>query len=276
MTIDATLQQAAQAIRKADVLLLAAGAGMGVDSGLPDFRGKEGFWRAYPPFATQGLAFSDLARPEWFARDPELAWGFYGHRLNLYRATQPHAGFDRLLRWAGEKPGGAFVFTSNVDGQFQKAGFREEEIWECHGSIHYLQCSRPCTEAVWSAEALQVEIDPATFRAVSTLPTCPQCGAVARPNILLFGDSMYLSHRSERQQEGLIQWINGEQADSLAIIECGAGTAIPTVRLTTENLMRQVGCPLIRINVHESEGPLGALSLPMGAAEALGRIDELL
>jgi len=66
---------------------LGAGAGMGVDSGLPDFRGDEGFWKAYPPMAKLGIRFSSMANPRWFESDPELAWGFYGHRLNLYRAT---------------------------------------------------------------------------------------------------------------------------------------------------------------------------------------------
>jgi hypothetical protein len=46
-----TISQAARAIQKADAVLITAGAGMGVDSGLPDFRGDEGFWKAYPPFA---------------------------------------------------------------------------------------------------------------------------------------------------------------------------------------------------------------------------------
>jgi len=64
-------------------LLIAAGAGMGVDSGLPDFRGKEGFWRAYPPLLKLGIRFEEMANPRWFTENPELAWGFYGHRYNL-------------------------------------------------------------------------------------------------------------------------------------------------------------------------------------------------
>ncbi len=75
--------RAAEAIREADALLIAAGAGMGVDSGLPDFRGPEGFWKAYPPFGRLGLHFQQLACPGTLVRDPHLFWGFYGHRLNL-------------------------------------------------------------------------------------------------------------------------------------------------------------------------------------------------
>src|SRR5438477_4804285 len=103
------VQRAASAIRGAKAILIGAGAGMGVDSGLPDFRGNEGFWNAYPPYAKLGLSFSELANPRWFADEPTFAWGFYGHRLNLYRATQPHDGFRILLSWARNMSAGAFV-----------------------------------------------------------------------------------------------------------------------------------------------------------------------
>src|SRR5438477_6984787 len=100
---DQTLERAAAALASADALLIGAGAGMGVDSGLPDFRGPEGFWRAYPAAKLLGLRFEELATPQSFDRDPQLAWGFYGHRQNLYRAARPHEGFDILLNWAKQK-----------------------------------------------------------------------------------------------------------------------------------------------------------------------------
>ena len=102
-----TLRRAAELIRQADGLLVTAGAGMGVDSGLPDFRGTEGFWRAYPALGRAGLRFESIASPHTFESDPSLAWGFYGHRLNLYRRTVPHEGFSILKRWADRKPLGA-------------------------------------------------------------------------------------------------------------------------------------------------------------------------
>src|SRR6476620_7058110 len=107
----AQLERAARAISGADALLIAAGAGMGVDSGLPDFRGNEGFWRAYPALAKANLNFAEVASPRTFEQDPSLAWGFYGHRLELYRKTVPHAGFHILQRWAERMPLGTRVFT---------------------------------------------------------------------------------------------------------------------------------------------------------------------
>jgi NAD-dependent SIR2 family protein deacetylase len=133
---DLALDQAALAIALADALLIGAGAGIGVDSGLPDFRGSQGFWRAYPPYERLGLDFVSLANPRWFDRDPTLAWGFYGHRMKLYRQTTPHEGFTILRRWAGRVPRGEFVFTSNVDGQFERAGIdRGRIVLECGGTL---------------------------------------------------------------------------------------------------------------------------------------------
>src|SRR5947209_10690891 len=111
--MDVAFQQAAKAIDSAQALLITAGAGMGVDSGLPDFRGNQGFWQAYPPYQKLGLSFVELANPDHFHQDPTLAWGFYGHRLELYRRTQPHDGFRILRRWAERMPKGWFIFTSN-------------------------------------------------------------------------------------------------------------------------------------------------------------------
>ena len=78
--IDLSIKKAKDILKKAKSILITAGAGMGVDSGLPDFRGDKGFWKAYPPIANRGLSFIEMANPEWFDRDPHLAWAFYGHR----------------------------------------------------------------------------------------------------------------------------------------------------------------------------------------------------
>ncbi len=66
----AAIAHAAELIESADALIIAAGAGMGVDSGLPDFRGNEGFWKAYPALARARLEFTRIASPSAFERNP--------------------------------------------------------------------------------------------------------------------------------------------------------------------------------------------------------------
>jgi NAD-dependent SIR2 family protein deacetylase len=269
--VDELISRAARWIREASGLLITAGAGMGVDSGLPDFRGTEGFWRAYPALAHARRRFEQIASPAAFHDDPQLAWGFYGHRLALYRRTVPHAGFALLRRWADAMPAGAFVFTSNVDGQFQRAGFAAERVAEVHGSIHHLQCLSPCSDAIWSAESFAPDIDEGQCRLRSPLPRCPRCGALARPNVLMFGDGDWISARSDAQHARLAAWMR--EAGAAVAIELGAGEPIPTVRWFSE----RSGLRLIRINPAAPEVPAGqAVGLRGGALQMLQAIDDKL
>jgi NAD-dependent SIR2 family protein deacetylase len=270
--IEQAISRAADAIRAADALLITAGAGLGVDSGLPDFRGDAGFWHAYPPFAKLGLKFVDLANPVWFRRDPEQAWGFYGHRYHLYRNTTPHAGFDILRRWGETRPRGYFVCTSNVDGHFQRAGFDEHCLLECHGSINHLQCGGACLGQIWPAGSLALDVDQTTFRARPPLPQCPDCGGLARPNVLMFRDHGWVDERSEAQAVEYQRWCRERDPAGLVVVELGGGSAVPTVRNESERRAGQ----LIRINPREPEVPPGGISIPLGALAALERIDAQL
>ncbi len=245
---------------------------MGVDSGLPDFRGREGFWQAYPALAAAGIEFRSIANPRAFAEAPRRAWGFYGHRLNLYRRTLPHAGFALLQRWAERTPLGALVFTSNVDGQFQRAGFDAAQVWECHGSLLHLQCSRPCSDEVWSAEGFEPDVDEARCELRGELPLCPHCGALARPNVLMFGDEAWVDRR-ERAQAVRAQPLLSASHRPL-VIELGAGTAVPSVRHFGQQVLHAMRGRMLRINPRESRVPGSLdLGLPLGALEALRLID---
>lgn len=269
-----SLDQAADAIRNADALVITAGAGMGVDSGLPDFRGNQGFWKAYPMYARLGLSFIQAANPEHFEGDPHFGWGFYGHRTNLYRQTVPHVGFHLLRAWIENFALDHFVVTSNVDGQFQKAGFAEDRVLEVHGSIHYLQCSVPCGRAIWQ-NRFNFSIDESTMRAAK-IPECSACGRVARPNILMFGDYGWLHQRTADQEERFDQFLQENRQKALVVIEMGAGSAIPTIRNLSEQLGRTPHTQVLRINPREAQIHAPHLSFACGAVETLGEIDSRL
>lgn len=264
-------KKAADAIRMAGALVITAGAGMGVDSGLPDFRGEKGFWKAYPMYERLGVTFVGAANPAHFAGDPGFGWGFYGHRTNLYRETAPHDGFHILRRWAERFSLDHFVVTSNVDGHFQKAGFGEGKVLEVHGSIHHLQCLDPCSDAIWP-NTEEIPVDPDTMRALR-IPACERCGGTARPNVLMFGDFSWLSHRTDMQERRFEAFMEENAGRDMVVVEMGAGTAIPTIRRLSERLGRRRGAILVRINPREPWIDEPHLSMPVGALEGLLAID---
>lgn len=270
-----SLEHAAALVAQADLLIVAAGAGMGVDSGLPDFRGNQGFWNAYPALARARMEFTSVASPATFHADPALAWGFYGHRLNLYRATVPHAGFALLKQWGERMEHGYAVFTSNVDGHFQAAGFDPQRIYECHGSIHHLQCLEPCGSHIWSADGYTPQVDNDACRLLNAPPTCPHCGALARPNILMFGDWGWNEQRSAAQEQRLQRLLRA--ADRPLVVELGAGVAIPSVRHFGQAVVSRHNGRMIRINPREPQvASPRDVGLAAGAYEALSAIDALL
>lgn len=267
-SLEQALALAARWVRSADGLLIGAGAGMGIDSGLPDFRGTTGFWRAYPPLAARGLAFEDVATPHLFETQPRLAWGFYGHRLALYRGTRPHEGFSILQRLASRLPEGLFVFTSNVDGQFQRAGVPADRVLEVHGSIHRLQCTVPCRDVAWPADELEPEVDAQQLEWTAPLPRCRHCGRLARPNILMFDDDAWVDPDGG-QAARLDDWLG--RASDAVVLEIGAGGAVPTVRRFCSRLRRRrVGInPDYAIAVSERR-----IDLPFGAREAARMLEH--
>jgi NAD-dependent SIR2 family protein deacetylase len=269
------IRASVKAISSAQALLICAGAGMGVDSGLPDFRGDDGLWKAYPPLAKGKVRFEDLARPSQFREHPELAWAFYGHRQKLYFETEPHAGYSELLRWCRGMEDGFFVYTSNVDGHFHKARFPGQQIVEIHGHIHCRQCMEGCGDNIWM-EAPDVVVDPASLEVKGRLPHCPYCGGLARPNVMMFGDGEWLSTIVDHQYARYVQWLRNISRKRLVIIEIGAGTDVPTVRQESESLVANRNATLIRINPDEPSVPAGSISLPLTAAEAIEKIKYVL
>lgn len=269
----ARVAAAARAVAHADAVVVTAGAGIGVDSGLPDFRGDDGFWKAYPPYRELGVSFTQMADPIGFLSDVRSAWGFYGHRRALYRSTAPHAGFAILSRWVQEAPGGGFVVTSNVDGHFHEADFDPEAVWEVHGTLRYDQCLHDCGAPPFGAGP-DIEVDPATMRALGPLPSCPTCGGPARPNVLMFGDGGFDPVLTDAQERRFAAFLNDAVGGDIVVVEVGAGTAVPTIRRISEHVAGRHGGQLVRINPRDQAGPHDTISIGAGALEALEAIDR--
>jgi NAD-dependent SIR2 family protein deacetylase len=140
-------------------------------------------------------------------------------------------------------------------------------VVEIHGSIHVLQCLQPCSDSLWPAAGFEPQVDEERCRLLSAPPVCPRCAAVARPNILMFGDAGWIPDRSDAQTARLRKWM--DYGANIVAIELGAGTAIPTVRRFTE----RCGLRYVRINPTEPQtrGALG-VGLRGGAVDVLRRL----
>jgi NAD-dependent protein deacetylase/lipoamidase len=162
-------------------ILVLTGAGISAESGVPTFRGAEGLWQKYRP--------EELANPEAFARDPRLVWEWYGLRRAAVAGCRPNAGHLALARWVRRRRGVQIV-TQNVDGLHEAAllaagGDPGDPLLSpirLHGSITHVRCTGCAYHAADST--------PVNAASEATLPRCPDCSALLRPDVVWFGESL--------------------------------------------------------------------------------------
>lgn len=144
---------------------------MSTESGVPDFRSRTGIWAQYDPSVVASIA--------GFRRDPRACWEFYGRRLELLAAVEPHEGHRALARL--ERSGAVeAVITQNVDGLHTRAG--SVDVIELHGSLRHAVCVRCGTR--YPADAVRAQL---VERAV---PLCSACSGQLKPGVVMFGEHL--------------------------------------------------------------------------------------
>ena len=152
-------------------VLIITGAGVSAESGIPTFRGKDGYWRNLDP--------TKLATPKAFARDPNLVWDWYCERRQRIRKAQPNPA-HRAIANLGLQADEFLLVTQNVDDLHLRAGLPAEKIVQIHGDIFMTRCSR-CEFRRYEHE--QEHDD-------GNLPKCPKCGEFMRPGVVWFGEQL--------------------------------------------------------------------------------------
>lgn len=152
-------------LKAARSLVVITGAGVSAESGVPTFRGAGGHWQQHRA--------EDLASPQGFRRDPELVWRWYHERREQVRTCVPNPAHHAIVALERHFPEFTLI-TQNVDGLHPAAG--SAKLIEIHGSLWRMRCTRE--PKVWEAQETLTEIP----------PKCT-CGALARPDILWFGES---------------------------------------------------------------------------------------
>jgi len=159
-------------------VLVLTGAGVSADSGIPTFRGKDGYWRNLDP--------AQLATPEAFEKNPKLVWQWYRERRHRIRNAQPHAAhaaIATLARHADE----FLLVTQNVDDLHVRAGLPKEKMVQIHGDIFVTKCSR--CEFAYPDRGGSSEPPDASENDVD-LPRCAKCDALMRPSVVWFGEQL--------------------------------------------------------------------------------------
>jgi NAD-dependent deacetylase len=150
-------------------VLVLTGAGVSAESGIPTFRGKDGYWRKVDP--------TKLATPEAFEKNPQLIWDWYRERRQRIRNAQPNAAHEAIAKLA--QHGDEFLLvTQNVDDLHARAGVSPEKMVQIHGNIFVTRCSR-CDFSVLERDEEQQEI-----------PRCANCDALMRPGVVWFGEQL--------------------------------------------------------------------------------------
>ena len=231
-------------------VLVITGAGVSAESGIPTFRGKDGYWRNLDPIK--------LATPEAFARDPELVWQWYRERRRRIRNAQPNAGHEAIATLA-RRASEFLLVTQNVDDLHERAGLAKTEMVQIHGDIFLTKCSRCDFEKEQEHEQEQ-----------DGIPRCRKCDALMRPGVIWFGEP--LPPRETQRVENYLQ------RDSCGVVIVAGTTATFGYIIDWALRASRRGGELIEANPEET--PLSRFATRLvrePAAVALPRIvDQLI
>lgn len=233
-------------IKNSKTCLFLTGAGMSADSGIPTFRDRDGYWKNFPVFKDKGLLPQELASPASFRKQPQHSWAFYEWRRRNARKNIPHSGYHVINLMAAEIFEDSFVHTTNTDGYHIISGMSADRVTEIHGSMWRLQCinGSSCRYGVRNnTDVPLLEMDENTMSAL-TMPRCPLCGDILRPNILMFGDWEYIEN--DIQLNHFDDFLSRHKRIDLVFL-IGSSSQIPTNDYIAKR-MQQYGSKIITVN----------------------------
>lgn len=256
--MDPVLDTLRDALADGGTLLVLTGAGISAESGVPTFRGAEGYWtvgsRNYHP--------QELATQTAFRRMPRDVWHWYLYRRAVCRAASPNAAHLALAEAARRLGERLVLVTQNVDGLHLRAGSPAASTLQIHGNIDFLRCADDCsTELVpLSDDLVLADRDAALTDAIYERLRCPRCGAPGRPHVLWFDE--YYDEPLFRAESAMAA---AHEAAALVVV----GTAGAT------NLPRQIAALVARrarpiVDIDLSDNPFGELATSSGGHAVRG------
>jgi NAD-dependent deacetylase len=176
-----------EAVESTGGITVLTGAGISAESGIPTFRGPEGYWtvgsRIYQP--------QDMATLKMFQQNPREVWQWYLYRMGVCRQANPNSGHMALIALESLFPDRFTLVTQNVDNLHLRAGHRQHNTFQIHGNIFFFRCSKSCSSKI---DPIPKEIHPKgkndrVTRTEWQLLHCPDCGGLMRPHVLWFDET---------------------------------------------------------------------------------------
>lgn len=233
-------------------LTVMTGAGISAESGIPTFRGPEGYWTVgsteYHP--------QEMATYHMFCREPWEVWRWYLYRLGACARAVPNPGHMAIVDLEKRFSDRFLLITQNVDGLHLRAGSSMEKTYQIHGNIFFRRCDRFCTGEIFP---MPPEIrgkdrnDPMTEEEKQLL-MCPACGGMTRPHVLWFDE--YYDETHYRFESSLNAAV---KTDLLLIVGTSGATNLPN------QVARQVfqrGGVIVDVNIEKN--PFTDLALRSG------------
>ena len=237
------VKHAKQILNKSEAVLIIAGAGMSVDSGIFTYRGTNGIWNKSIQIGNELYRYDEISSLEMWKKNPELAWGFKSNFYNMMNGCEPHEGYYNLLKFLQEKlQNNYFICTSNIDNYFERAGFDPAKIYEVHGTMKYLQCmDKKCSirqGIIPLSESLLPSFNEDTLMAYN-LPNCPYCKNILRPNVSMFGDHDFYGKPYEHARKRMSKWLLDVNKNNqrLVILEIGCGINPHSLRMNNGTML---------------------------------------
>ena len=242
-------------LKSANNIVVLTGAGISTESGLPTFRGSNGYWtkgsKNYHPM--------ELATFSFFNQQPELVWEWYHFRRKVYRNAIPNKGhfaITEMEKIVNETSDRKFhLITQNVDGLHLRAGSNPETTFQVHGNINFMRCVNECTKNIYEIPEKDL------------LPVCPKCEELARPHVLWF-DELY----NESYFKFTSSLELADKMDFLFVIGTSLQTNLP-YQMVMKALSRNI--PIVEINPEPTDlANYGAISFKEKSGDILPKIIE--